>query len=360
MGYIHLSEGDAAMDKRKLKWVWCIVAAMVFCTAGLGLLSCAGPPDTSKGGPQFTFVTHRGLLAVCAPDAENVWVVGFSGIIFHSGDGGRTWQQQVSPVETDLYAVWFADASSGWIAGKAGTVLHTADGGSTWQKVPVPSEERLFSICFVDADTGWVAGPNGTILHTADRGKTWVKQGPESDYIYNSIFFITKSVGWVVGEFGTILHTTDGGANWVLQECKDIVPVVSAKEWESPTPSLYDICFVSPEKGWAIGLDGIIIATDNGGAHWSQLKSGVNLNLYSLAVKDDAAWVVGDRGGYIVAENYGATWKPKDESIKTKFWLRDIAFADKQHGWAVGSKGTIARTVDAGKTWDILSGIKVQ
>ncbi|MEI6125782.1 MAG: YCF48-related protein [Pseudomonadota bacterium] len=339
---------------------WCLPGVLMILLASPALFSCARTTETSPEKAAFHFVTKLGLLAASAPDANNVWAVGYSGTIFHSADSGATWVQQASPLEIDLFSVCFIDTAHGWIGGKSGTVLHTEDGGTTWRKVAVPTEERLFSICFVDVDTGWLAGPNGTIIHTSDRGKTWTKQGPENDRIYNSIFFINKSSGWVVGEFGTILQTADGGVTWEQQECKDIVPVVSAKEWETPTPSLYDICFLTPEKGWAVGLDGIIIATDDGGKNWSRLESGVNSNLYSVAAKDDSAWVVGDRGGYIFSANKGKKWKPQDASIKTKFWLRDIAFADAKHGWAVGSAGTIARTADGGITWDILSGIKVQ
>jgi len=36
----------------------------------------------------------------------------------------------------------------------------------------------------------------------------------------------------VTGEFGAILHTEDGGKTWLKQECKDIVPVVTAKDWD--------------------------------------------------------------------------------------------------------------------------------
>ena len=31
--------------------------------------------------------------------------------------------------------------------------------------------------------------------------------------------------------------------------------------------------------------------------------------------------------------------------------LRDICFVDRTHGWAVGDRGTILQTVDAGQNW---------
>jgi hypothetical protein len=38
-------------------------------------------------------------------------------------------------------------------------------------------------------------------------------------------------------------------------------------------------------------------------------------------------------------------------SIKLDFVMRDIFFTDEDHGWAVGDKGAILYTPDAGETW---------
>jgi photosystem II stability/assembly factor-like uncharacterized protein len=43
--------------------------------------------------------------------------------------------------------------------------------------------------------------------------------------------------------------------------------------------------------------------------------------------------------------------------IKTRFWLRDIAFSDENNGWIVGARGTLARTTDGGMSWELISGM---
>ena len=35
----------------------------------------------------------------------------------------------------------------------------------------------------------------------------------------------------------------------------------------------------------------------------------------------------------------------------TMAWLRSVFFLDQNRGWAAGSKGTLLRTDDGGKTW---------
>ena len=52
-------------------------------------------------------------------------------------------------------------------------------------------------------------------------------------------------------------------------------------------------------------------------------------------------------------EDGGATWTrvaiPIEPGVGVH--LRDVCFADAQHGWVVGENGTILATVDGGTTW---------
>ncbi|TFB12472.1 hypothetical protein E3V33_05365 [Candidatus Marinimicrobia bacterium MT.SAG.4] len=49
----------------------------------------------------------------------------------------------------------------GWIVGGSGTILKTTDGGNTG---------ALSSVYFADVATGWLVGVGGIILHTTDGG----------------------------------------------------------------------------------------------------------------------------------------------------------------------------------------------
>ena len=60
---------------------------------------------------------------------------------------------------------------------------------------------------------------------------------------------------------------------------------------------------------------------------------------------------------YLVTADGGTTWQLREGSLKTKFWLRGMAFADAQHGWIVGACGAIIKTVDSGNSWQGVSGI---
>lgn len=324
--------------------------------------ACRREPSLIEEGtlPSCRLVTREDLVSVTSPISGYIWAVGFNSTILHSKDGGENWVHQKCPLETDLFGVFFLDTRKGWIVGKYGSIFRTVDGGEHWIMVKPQTHQRLFDVHFVNEKQGWSVGSWGTILHTEDGGETWIKQGSGEDIIYNSVWFVDKRQGWIVGEYGNILYTKDGGKSWIKQECKDIIPEVREDEWETPTPSLYDVYFKTPLTGWAVGLDGIIIMTEDGGRHWRRLQTPLKSTLYKIVVIEEKGWVIGSQGSYLTSLDGGKNWSLEEKKIKTRFWLRDLAFSDKMHGCAVGSLGTIIITSDGGKTWEIVSGISLE
>lgn len=64
-----------------------------------------------------------------------------------------------------------------WAAGRPGSVIfHSADGGVTWEMFKTGQPLPLHAICFIDDKRGWAAGEMGTVLATVDGGKTWSVQ----------------------------------------------------------------------------------------------------------------------------------------------------------------------------------------
>jgi photosystem II stability/assembly factor-like uncharacterized protein len=148
--------------------------------------------------------------------------VGHGGLILHTEDAGRTWQQQSSGTETDLDSVAFNSPKSGWATGYANwhhVVLHTEDGGLSWhEKVIGNSKEQFGDIYFNTPTSGWIIlleeHDAGSVLHTEDGGLTWQKQKTGTDEKVTFIVFGTATLGVAVGRFGTILITEDGGLTW--------------------------------------------------------------------------------------------------------------------------------------------------
>ena len=58
------------------------------------------------------------------------WVVGQSGLIFKTEDGGLTWQKQETGVLTSIFGVSFQDETNGILVGQSGLVMASENAGS--------------------------------------------------------------------------------------------------------------------------------------------------------------------------------------------------------------------------------------
>jgi len=100
---------------------------------------------------------------------DKVWVVGKPGtIVWHSPDGGQTWQKQLTNCSTPLRAIHFRNDEYGVAIGDFGTILLTDDGGRTWMNHRV-GQQRRAGMLVISASPeslsfpmlSWYAGENG-------------------------------------------------------------------------------------------------------------------------------------------------------------------------------------------------------
>lgn len=264
--------------------------------------------------------------------------------------GAVGWVAQDSGVQAGLLDVWFHDAANGWVVGDSGTLLRTSDGGATWvlQDVGITGD-HLVDIEFADADHGWIlVYPGGGMLITSDGGDTWTAQpGPPA----RSMSFVSPTRGWLAAR--TVFRSTDGGATWDEQLGPGI-----AENWR------HAIDFVDDDHGWVLGgASGMqtIDHTSDGGATW-QLQWSGGSSTTSLqqvfGVTTQVAWAVGGDSQYLLGERKmvtrdgGASWQRAPDSSNGTA-LDGIHFVDVSRGWAVGFAGSIIATVDGGATWTV-------
>ncbi len=109
------------------------------------------------------------------------WLVGDGGLLLHTPDLGATWQTPPAELpdaaaDFDFHAV-AVHGERVWVAGSPGTrVFHSADGGQSWDVSPTGSRVPIRGLAFADARRGVAVGDFGTILTTADGGRAWQVQ----------------------------------------------------------------------------------------------------------------------------------------------------------------------------------------
>ena len=88
-------------------------------------------------------------------------------------------------------------------------------------------------------------------------------------------------------------------------------------EWTllHPIPTindLIDVHFVSDQKGWAVGTEGTILFTENGGTDWETQHSNPDEAFWSVFFIDEMeGWTVGWSKIYHTTDA-GATWEQQD------------------------------------------------
>jgi photosystem II stability/assembly factor-like uncharacterized protein/subtilisin-like proprotein convertase family protein len=379
-------------------------------------------------------IFHSSFYSIGQKNCDEVWISGKSGLVISTKDEGLTWQSHTTPVNYNLYSIDIvangdyracghqasiissSDDGDTWIkenettfldlydvdtrgiggpayaVGSKGTILETLNGGANWTQKDSPTINTLNDVCFqalthdvyatgwyglilrkeepveakfeimndrpvhwmqsaefVNADTGWVVGGDkvdlsgtkeGVILHTTDGGEHWEKQLTTPD-IFNSVNFINENEGWAVGANGMIKHTINGGAKWTTQT--------------SPlTGYLNSVHFVDQNNGWIVSSDnwGEIAHTTNGGTTWMKQTAPTRNPLYNVFfINVNKGWIAGMDSTLLRTTDGGQTWLRCDLVVTNNWLLRSVYFIDEMHGWTVGIYGIIMLTNDGGVTW---------
>lgn len=171
----------------------------------------------------------------------------------------------------------------------------------------------------------------------------WSFQNPKPTILNLSAMHFPVSnstTGWAVGVNGTILKTGNGGVSWTAYSGID------------PSVNIDGVWFNSLFTGWAVGTGGTIFKTTNNGTAWTGQTSGVTHDLKGVHfLNGNNGWVVGNNGAHSVVlstTNGGTNWSSQTVS-STRF--TGVRMVDDFTGYIVGQAGILYKTVDAGISW---------
>ena len=154
----------------------------------------------------------------------------------------------------------------------------------------------------------------------------------------------TSGHGWAVGGNGAIIHTADGGGTWVSQG-------------RSSGSGLEVVSAIDATSCWAAGDEGAILVTGDGGSTWTTRSAGFPDDEYTGAhfLDADNGWLVGNDGstwtGVMLRTRDGGRRWSRSEYPTAGF--NAITFSDPMHGRAVSWTGTVLCTADGGDTWSV-------
>jgi photosystem II stability/assembly factor-like uncharacterized protein len=317
------------------------------------------------------------LYDLACPDSQYAWAVGDRGAIWHTEDGGVHWQIQASGVRCALRGVCFVNRQIGWTVGgqrqpysdvTRAVLLRTDNGGNSWH----PMSTRLPAlrqIQFFDPQHGMAWGhgsgsdPAG-LFTTDDGGRSWRSLGGGSRQLWLGGHFVNGSglgKGWQRSQkvrsqgrgerHGIVVGRSGRAAQW---DAGKLSPIDSNLFGGRP---LRDVALLSPVQGWLVGDGGLVLRTDDLGHGWQTVPS-LSTNrlgrrdIHTVAVRDQHIWLAGSPGTHILhSSDAGQSWQQQVTGCQMP--LHRVRFATAQHGWAVGSQGTILATDNGGQSWQI-------
>lgn len=154
---------------------------------------------------------------------------------------------------------------------------------------------------------------------------------------YGTIQHVTNDIIVAVGSEGRIARSTDGGRYWVRQR-------------SGTRMSLSNVHFFDSDRGIAVGGKGTVFYTLDGGIVWQQRETEIPVNLYAVFHdRTGRAYAVGDSGTIIISMDGGRTWRQETSGTRAQL-LGVVTLADAT-AFAVGDSGIILKTTDGGENW---------
>ncbi len=297
-----------------------------------------------------------------APNSNHGWVVTIeSTLVYHTWNGGDSWERVHIPTSRDFFDIFFLDSLRGWTGNRYAMIWHTTNGGDTWHWQTIGGAKFATRILFIDTMFGWASCGNPIVLHTNDGGTSWwqviLDWLPMDTVDFYGVSFVDEMNGWMaagryleIDSLGThfkkgqgyIVHSEDGGDSWVLQRRDTIY-------------DFFDVKFKDEQEGWVVGgndstMEACVLYTTNGGGDWNQLTIPSQAKyLRALELVDgNKLWAVGRNGSIIYSSNGGNSWQVQTSNIDTT--LFDVDFADSLRGLIAGN-GVVLYTRNGGNTW---------
>lgn len=253
------------------------------------------------------------------------------------------------PVPDDALCSTWLSPLTGYVTLPNGSLCYTIDGGTSWSPITTGANVPFYYVTsYGNAATGfrrWIAGGNGTVCYS-DNGTAWTEVNPggllPGTNFYGGTFY-APNYGYFVGSNNTVCWYNNGA--WVGINPPEGNGVTSGTIWYGSyynNGNLYVvgsggvICFYNGSQwfpvdapvdgfgGWnfynvaysaesncafAVGQNGAVYASFNGGLTWVICPTGFNFNWYDVAIIGTTVIVVGEDGAVCVSQDSGLTWE---------------------------------------------------
>jgi photosystem II stability/assembly factor-like uncharacterized protein/DNA-binding CsgD family transcriptional regulator len=374
-------------------------------SGGGQIVEATGTPSAAASVPSPSPTTgpiegpNVSVRAFWMADSSNGWMGGASrgcqvnggacvGVIFHTSNGGQSWDEQysgdvlVSSIAFDSQELGFAIGTTGTCDSRTSacpsSVLRTTDGGLHWNEVTTtPYQLTTLS---VTPGNAWAIGEGCPSAQSPCAGNLHLITSVDSGDIWDTSLL-------PISAFATDLSRPTANDAWIATSptgpgnAQIIVTHDAGQTWQNlPQPengagAEQRIFFRSATLGWLLvgsepgagSQPKEVFSTNDGGQTWIHLTGslgfgtggvptsspgqGISVGGYVGPVvftSDTEGWIASPRGGLLHTSDGGANWSLSlmDDNLSGS----GVQFVDRDHGWTLDPINFWS-TSDGGDTW---------
>lgn len=248
-------------------------------------------------------------------------------------DGGYSWEKISNPSDKAIVDVFFLNENNWYLIDLCGDFYYTTTGGTDWSEA-IQFESHFSNeyrnVLFLDQNNGFIVGDY--LYTTTNGGNTWIKN---TDYWVDNIYFLDQSTGFIYGGYG--YKTTDGGLTWNQIDLLEIIKKMD---------------FTENGVGYCVGDEEVYKTTDYG-TNWTEIASfETSLNTV-VALNNNSCIVAGYKASIYKTTDDGISWDTISEYPDYIVYLQACTFIDSSKVIAVSGSGAVLMSYDAGVTWKI-------
>lgn len=311
---------------------------------------------------------------------------GDGGALFYSPNSGLKWTAIDAPSDDYNFRAIAAVGANVWVmvtkSGEDIAIFKSENYGANWSDpLPVVIGGAPGGLDFPTALIGYAGGVNYAagnsyivVAKTIDGGDNWIHEGTisgDSGKIYD-LDFVSATTGFVAADIDiygfVIFRTTDGGDNWIREILEEALPgfkprsisAVDGNHWimvgeyvtgTGGNPSgaivrgIYDgsdwvialsdydggkdlnaVLFYSTINAIAVGEEGTILRTTDGGAKWNPASiNPAQMDFFDVQKSGNRLYACGDGGQLFYSDDDGVNWYAVE--TKTDKFTSSLMFA---------------------------------
>ncbi len=233
---------------------------------------------------RFTSVSFAG---------EEGWITGEPSILLHTADGGKSWER--IPLSTKLpgnpNTIVALGENSAEMTTDVGAIYKTSDGGKTWKALV---QEAVGVIRNIDrsADGKYITvSAKGNFYSTWEPGQdAWVPHNRSSSRRLQNMGFTPDGRFWLLARGGQLRFSDSENINdWEDSQYPDF-----SASW-----GLLDLAYRTPSEIWVAGGGGNLLCSFDGGKTWQKDREveDVPSNFYKIVfVTPEQGFIIGQQG----------------------------------------------------------------